>query len=39
MEEMGYGYGCSSAYLVGLLFSFILSTLYLVQVSFVLGLF
>ena len=31
MEEMGYGYGCTSAYLVGLFFSFILSTLYRVQ--------
>lgn len=32
MEEMAYGYGCTSAYLVGLFFSFILSTLYRVQV-------
>jgi hypothetical protein len=31
MEEMGHGYGCTSAYLVGLFFSFILSTLYRVQ--------
>jgi hypothetical protein len=31
MEELGHGYGCTSAYLVGLFFSFILSTLYRVQ--------
>jgi len=31
VEEMGVGYGCTSAYLVGLLFTFIVFTLYRVQ--------
>lgn len=31
VEELGYGYGCTSAYLVGLFFTFIVFTLYRVQ--------